>query len=77
MIVNRQDHDHYPFGIVTLTLPEHLAAVLDTTRVDKPGEKGRIGGHAWAFASGENAEAAEVARTHALSEKRGGGTHVY
>jgi hypothetical protein len=77
MIVRRQDHDHYPFGVVTLTLPQHLGAVPDTTRVERPGEKGIIGRHVRAFASGGNAEAAEVARTHALSEKRGGGTHVY
>ena len=47
-----------------------------TTRVDKPGEKGKIGGHARAFASGGKAEAAEVARIAAPSEKGGGGTHV-
>jgi hypothetical protein len=28
--------------VVTLTLPQHLATAPHTTRVDKPGEKGKI-----------------------------------
>jgi hypothetical protein len=72
----RRDRDHYPFGVVTLTLPQHLAAVSDTTRADKPSEKGRNGRYARAFTSGEKAEAAEVARMAAPSEKGGGTTHV-
>jgi hypothetical protein len=70
------DHDHYPFGVVTLTLPQHLAVVPNTTRANKPTEKVRIGEHAMAFTAGEKVEAAEVARTAAPSEKGGGHTHV-
>jgi hypothetical protein len=47
-----------------------------TTRVDKLGEKVKIGGHVRAFASGGKAEAAEVAGIAAPTEKGGGGTHV-
>jgi hypothetical protein len=48
----------------------------DTTSVDKPNEKGRIGGHAGALVARGKAEATKVARTAASSEKDEGGTHV-
>ena len=46
-------------------------------RADKPGEKGRSGGHERAFVSGRKAEVAEVARTVPPSKKGGGDAHVY